>query len=303
MTDHRNSPTVEEKLALLSQPPEARLLILNGDDLGMCHAANAATFDAMERGLLTAASLMLPCPWAYAACAYVRDRPHLDVGVHLTLTSEWQTYRWGPLLGAARCPSLVNEHGFFHHQPSDGLFERGKPEEIKAEAEAQIVRALDWGLDPTNLDGHMGTFYWHPRFLPVYVELARTYRLPLRMAPQRLDAARRAAEQDQQVALDGLMALDDIRNIALQNPLALKAQLLETLRTLQPGVTELVLHAALPTPEAKAIMPDWEARAEAHRLMADDADVRRTIEEHGIVRISWRALREAQRGENAQAEV
>ena len=102
MPDHQISPTVEEKLALLAQPPEARLLILNGDDLGMCHAANAATFDAMERGLLTAASLMLPCPWAYAACAYARSHPQLDIGVHLTLTSEWQTYRWGPLLSAAR---------------------------------------------------------------------------------------------------------------------------------------------------------------------------------------------------------
>jgi predicted glycoside hydrolase/deacetylase ChbG (UPF0249 family) len=299
MPDRVTSPTLAEKLATLSQPPEARLLILNGDDLGMCHAANAATFDAMERGLLTAASLMLPCPWAYAACSYARAHPQLDIGVHLTLTSEWQTYRWGPLLGAARCPSLVNDLGFFYRQPSDGLFERGEPEEIKAEAEAQIRRALDWGLDPTNLDGHMGTFYAHPHFLPVYVELARVYRLPLRMAPRRLNAARQAAEQNQQVTLDGLLMLDDIRNIALRNPLELKAHLLETLRTLQPGVTELVLHAALPTPEAKAIMHDWEARAEAHRLMTDDADVRRTIEEQGIVRIGWRMLRDAQRGQAA----
>ena len=238
---------------------------------------------------------MLPCPWAYDACAYVRAHPQLEIGVHLTLTSEWQTYRWGPLLGAARCPSLVNEQGFFHRQPSEGLFERGAPEEIKAEAEAQIRRALDWGLDPTNLDGHMGTFYAHPHYLPVYVDLARAYRLPLRMAPRRLEAARQAVEQ-QRVTLDGLLTLDDIRSISLQNPPALKAQLLETLRTLQPGVTELVLHAALPTAEAKAIMRDWEARAEAYRLMTDDADVRRTMEELGIVRVGWRILRDAQRG-------
>lgn len=295
LPDRVTSPGVAEKLAMLSQPPDARLLILNGDDLGMCHAANAATFDAMERGLLTAASLMLPCPWAYDACAYVRAHPQLGIGVHLTLTSEWQTYRWGPLLGAARCPSLVNEQGFFHRQPSEGLFERGAPEEIKAEAEAQIRRALDWGLDPTNLDGHMGTFYAHPHYLPVYVDLARAYRLPLRMAPRRLEAARQAVEQ-QRVTLDGLLTLDDIRSISLQNPPALKAQLLETLRTLQPGVTELVLHAALPTAEAKAIMRDWEARAEAYRLMTDDADVRRTMEELGIVRVGWRILRDAQRG-------
>ena len=296
MPDRTMSPAVAEKLAMLSQPPDARLLILNGDDLGMCHAANAATFDAMERGLLTAASLMLPCPWAYDACVYARAHPQLDIGVHLTLTSEWQTYRWGPVLGAAHCPSLVDELGFFPHRPEDGLFERGGAGEIGAEAEAQIRRALDWGLDPTNLDGHMGTFYAHPRYLAVYVELARSYRLALRIPPRRLYAARQAATLYDELSLEGLLTIDDMRSISLQNPPALKTQLLETLQTLQPGVTELVLHAALPTPEAQAIMRDWEARAEAYRLMTDDADVRRTIEELGIVRIGWRALRDAQRG-------
>jgi len=280
---------------MLSQPPNARLLILNGDDLGMCHAANAATFDAMERGVLTAASLMVPCPWAYAACLTARSRPDLDVGVHLTLTSEWPAYRWGPLLGASRCPSLVDDLGFFPRRPEDGLFERGAPDEILAEAEEQIRRALDWGLDPTNLDGHMGTFYSHPRFLAVYVQLARQYRLPLRMARRRVYDERNAAEMYDQLPLQGLLTNDDMRFIALQDPPALKVQLLETLRTLEPGITELVLHAALPTPEAKAIMADWESRAEAYRLMADDADVRRAIEDLGIVRIGWRILRDAQR--------
>lgn len=280
---------------MLSQPPDVRLLILNGDDLGMCHAANAATFDAMERGMLTAASLMVPCPWAYAACLAARSRPDLDVGVHLTLTSEWPAYRWGPLLGAARCPSLVDDLGFFPRRPEDGLFERAAPDEILAEADAQIRRALDWGLDPTNLDGHMGTFYSHPRFLAVYVHLARQYRLPLRMAPRRMYEARAATATYDQLPLQGLLTNDDLRFIALQDPPALKTQLLETLRTLEPGVTELVLHAALPTPEAEAIMADWEARAEAYRLVADDSDVRQAIEDLGIVRIGWRALRDAQR--------
>src|SRR5690349_21645644 len=127
-----------EKLALLAQPPDARLLIVNGDDLGMCHAANAATFEALEQGVMTAASLMLPCPWAYAACIHAREHPDLDVGVHLTLTSEWSTYRWGPLQGATHCPSLVDTQGFFPAAPEGALFERGQSEEILAEAEAQV---------------------------------------------------------------------------------------------------------------------------------------------------------------------
>lgn len=287
-------PEAAANLALLGQPPDARVLIVNGDDLGMCHAANAATFDAMERGLVTAASLMLPCPWAYAACRYLQDHPDLDVGVHLTLTSEWQTYRWGPLLGAERCPSLVDDAGFFYHRPGEGLTERANREEARAEAEAQIERALAWGLDPTNLDGHMDTFYFHPMFLEIYVDLARRYRLPLRMVPRRLAEAQRNGQLGT-ISLEGLLSLDHLTGIALQDPPALKAKLLETLRTLASGVTELILHAALPTPEAQAIMRDWPARAEAYRLMTDDADVRAEIERQGIVLLGWRALRDAQR--------
>jgi len=298
MIEHTSLPNIAEKLVKLGYPADARLLILNGDDLGVCHAANAATFDAMRHGLLTAASLMLPCPWAYAACCECRDQPDLDVGVHLTLTSEWPTYRWGPVLGAVRCPSLVEELGFFPKNPEAGLYERGEPDQILAEATAQIQRALAWGLDPTNLDGHMGTFYSHPRYLSVYVELARRYALPLRLPPRRVYAAREAADMYDQLPLAGLLCNDDMRFIALQNPPALKGQLLETLRTLEPGVTELVLHAALPTPEAQAIMGDWAARAEAYRLMAEDEDVQRAIEEAGVTRIGWRALRDAQRAES-----
>lgn len=287
------APSIAEKLALLGYLADARLLIVNGDDLGMCHAANAATFESMQRGIMTAASLMMPCPWAYAACAYLREHPDLDVGVHLTLTSEWDLYRWGPLLGAARCPSLVDERG--HLYPTEEqVWARAAMDEVAAEAEAQIERALSWGITPTNLDGHMSTFYEEPRFLAVYATLARHYRLPLRMAPRRAYAERGAAHVYDDLPLDGLLTNDDLRFVELSDPPALEAQLLQTLRTLQPGVTELCLHASLSTPEAHASMRDCPARVEALRLMTSDV-IRQEIERQGIVRIGWRALRDAQR--------
>jgi hypothetical protein len=282
-----------EKLALLGHSPEARLLIVNGDDLGMCHAANVGTFDSLESGLMTAASLMMPCPWAYDACVHLQAHPDLDIGVHLTVNCEWERYRWGPVLGPDRCPSLVDQQGFFYSTPED-VSAHGNAGEIMAEAEAQIRRALAWGPEPTHLDAHMSTLYVYPPYLAVYVELARRYQLPLRIPPRRRYEEQGSAAIYDELPLDGLLTCDDLRFVDLENPPALRDQLFETLRTLQPGITELCLHAAAPTPEAEAVMPDWSARAEALRLMMDDG-IRREVEQLGIVLLGWRPLRDAQR--------
>jgi hypothetical protein len=163
-----------------------------------------------------------------------------------------------------------------------------------AEAEAQIRRALDWGLEPSHLDGHMGPFYAHPPALAVHVELARRYRLPLRLPPRHMFEERGGGAIYDALPLEGLLGIDDLRFVHLEDAPALRDQLFATLRTLQPGITELCLHVAVPTPEAEAIMPDLPARAEALRLMMDDG-IRREIEKLGIVLVGWRALRDAQR--------
>lgn len=197
------------------------------------------------------------------------------------------------MLGADRCPSLVDQWGFFYPTEED-LYARGNPDEIRAEAEAQIRRAHDWGLDATNLDGHMGTLYKHPPYLTVYLELARRHHLPLRLPPRRMYEEEGAATLYDALSLEGLFTNDDVRFIHLDNPPALRHQLFETLRTLQPGITELCLHAAVPTPEAQAVMSDWPARVEALSLVTDDS-IRREIERLGIVLIGWRAMRDALR--------
>lgn len=292
--EERAALTTTEKLAALGYPPDARLLIVNGDDLGMCHAANVATFDALEHGLVTSASLMLCCPWAFDAIQRLCSLSNPDVGVHLTLTAEWRAYRWGPILGAARCPSLVDQDGFFHARPP-AVHAQAAMTEAQAEVEAQLQRAYAWGLDPSHVDDHMGTLSTDRRYLALAIETARRHRLPLRLSPSRRRAAETAADAAMPLDLSGLMTLDDIRNIPLRDPASLQAGLLENLRSLRPGVTELVLHAALPTPEAQAIMPDWQARAEAYRLVRQERAIAQLADDLGIVRIGWHALRAAQR--------
>jgi chitin disaccharide deacetylase len=279
----------------LGHPADARVLIINGDDIGMCHAANVGTVAALREGVLTAASLMVPCPWALEA---VRMIAGLDVGVHLTLTSEWQTYRWRSLTAAARDPAngLVDAEGYFWHRDAP-VQEHGNPTVARAEAQAQVEWALARGMDVTNLDGHMGIFSSHPAYLAIQVDLARHYRLPARLRPAEVYREHGRSDLAEMVdaARADLLAPDRLAGLPLQNPEQLEGQMVEAIRALRPGVTEYILHAAAPGEELRAIAPDAAARVEAHRLVTESAAVRRAIQAEGITLIGYRELREAQR--------
>ncbi|HVN52353.1 MAG TPA: ChbG/HpnK family deacetylase, partial [Acidimicrobiales bacterium] len=151
-----------------------RLLIINCDDLGMCHAANVGVYESLRTGMATSATLMVPCPWAREAAArYLGE----DVGVHLTLNAEWDLYRWGPITQA---PSLLDGDGGFPRTQSD-VWDHADVEEVRRECRAQIERAILWGFDVSHLDAHMGTLQLRPEFFDVYLELALEFGLPLRM--------------------------------------------------------------------------------------------------------------------------
>src|SRR5260221_4308783 len=137
----------------MGYPADGRLLIINGDDIGMCHSANVAAVDGLRNGILTSSSLMVPCPWALEAIDLAAG---LDVGIHLTVTSEWATYRWGPLTAAGRDPAngLVDAEGYFWHQ-NGSVHERADRRVVRAEAEAQIEWAVARGFDFSSLDNHM----------------------------------------------------------------------------------------------------------------------------------------------------
>ncbi|HVC32205.1 MAG TPA: ChbG/HpnK family deacetylase [Chloroflexota bacterium] len=279
----------------LGYPADAKLLIVNGDDIGMCHAANVATVAGLTRGLLTAASLMVPCPWALEA---VELAAGLDVGVHLTITAEWRTYRWGPMTAAGRDPhsGLVDPEGCYWHRGAP-IHEHGDPRAARAEAEAQVEWALARGVDVTKLDDHMGVFGSHPDFLVIYVDLARRYRLPLRLGAERrlVERGQSALAEVVMAARAELLAPDHMAGLPLSEPERLEGFMIQAIRGLKPGVTEFVLHAAAAGDELTAIAPDAAARVEAHRLVVASEPVRRAVETEGIKLIGYRELREALR--------
>lgn len=272
-----------------------RLLIVNGDDLGMCHAANAGTFACLEQGLMRSASVMVPCPWFLDVVARARNRPGIDLGVHLTHTSEWSGYRWGPVLPRDQVPGLVDPTGYLW--PSVGeVYAHATPQQALLEARAQIRRALEAGLDVTHLDSHMGTLQLSPAYLEVYLALATEFDLPVRMASAETLARFGQARWRQRFAERGILFPDDFVYEDLpRDPGEAKRFWMDRLRRLKPGVTELYIHAALPSEELKTITGRWAMRAAEYELFTNDSDLKELIRQEGIVLIGYRPLRDLQR--------
>jgi hypothetical protein len=168
---------MNDGLARIGFPPGSRVAIFHADDVGMCHGANAA-FEGLSRlGSITCGAVMVPCPWFLEAAELARRNSRLDLGVHLTLTSEWATYRWAPISTTSRSSGLVDENGYFWRR-LPMLAPRVVPEAAEAEMRAQIERALSAGIDVTHLDTHMGAALL-PQLAEIYIRLGREYRLPI----------------------------------------------------------------------------------------------------------------------------
>jgi predicted glycoside hydrolase/deacetylase ChbG (UPF0249 family) len=157
-----NSARTQQNLAeRLGYDADAKLLIVHADDIGLARAVNAATARAFESGGITSGSVMVPCPWFPDFAAYYRDHQPMDVGIHITLTAEWDYYKWGGVSPAGEIPSLLDDYGHFY--PTEAaVAQHAVPAEVEREARAQIERAMALGIEPTHLDTHMGTMVVTP---------------------------------------------------------------------------------------------------------------------------------------------
>lgn len=285
----------------LGHKPTDKILIVNGDDAGMCHAANLATIECQEKGLMRSATIMVPCPWFPEIAAYAKQNPDKGFGVHLCHTAEWVKYRWGPVADRAQVPGLVDADGYLW-RGVEGVYARAKPEEALTEGRAQVKRALAAGVDVTHLDSHMGTLQLNPEFFKVYVQLALEFDLPLRMASQETMARFGQPELRRQVAAQGIVFPDYFVYDELKDEKNnVRAFWLNIVKNLKPGVTELYIHAALPTDEMKAISGSWSTRAEEFEVFARDEEMKRLVADEKIILIGYRPLRDLQRSERKNA--
>ncbi len=278
---------------LLGYPGDARLLVINADDFGMCHAENVATIAGLEQGAFCSSTIMVPCPWFEETVAFTQRLPSADLGVHITHTSEWATFKWGPVSGRGTVPSLVDGRGHFYRDLA-ALYAHATLAEIELETRAQIDAALAAGIDVTHLDSHMGTVQLDATYHDLYIRLAAEYRLPIRMA-------NRAFMRD--LGMERIAALADTLGVLSPDhfwyggppaPHDTAAYWSNVLHHLKPGVSELYVHAAVDEPEMRAIGDTWAQRA-ADFAFFTEPSTRALIRDLGITLIGYRPIRELQR--------
>ena len=274
-------PSLAERLGY---PQDARLLIVNCDDLGFCHAANEGVYESLRSGLATSASLMVPCPWARGAAASYRGE---DIGVHLTVNAEHDLYRWGPITHA---PSLLDGDGGFPRTITD-VWDHADLDEVRRECRAQVERAILWGFDVSHLDSHMGTVQIRSEFFDVYLELAVEFRLPILLSGASTEAQigfpfRRLADEEGVLYPDHFIYVPGVGS---------RTVLLDSIDRLKPGVTEAYLHPAVDSPELRSMALDWEARVDDHALLVRGTELSESVERAGVTLIGYRPIRDLMR--------
>lgn len=280
-----------------------RAVIIHVDDVGMCEATLSAFDDLMDFGLISSAAVMVPCPWFPQTAAYCRKHPEVDMGVHITLTSEWDGYRWGPISTRNPASGLMDDEGYFYRRQPP-VQERADVDAARVEMKAQIDRALAAGIDATHMDSHMGTIA-HEKFLPAYVELANDYKLPptilfrgdkvgFRARGLGDTLATMAADASAKNEASGVPLLDHEYGLPLDQPQDRLGQAKRAFENLQPGITHFYIHAAKDTPELRAIAPDWESRVADYETFLS-SELREFIRKQGIHVIGNRVLRDLMR--------
>jgi predicted glycoside hydrolase/deacetylase ChbG (UPF0249 family) len=279
-----------------------RLVIMHVDDLGMTYAGLQAFKDLWEFGTISSGAVMAPCPWFPAVAELCRLNPQIDIGVHATLNSEWDLYRWAPL--AVRDPEcgLVDAEGYFPRL-SEPVQEKASPEVVAAELDAQIERALAAGIDVTHIDSHMGTIA-HPKFIECYLQAGMSRSIP-NMLPRASAKGIEVLGMDHlalgayapildQLEAQGVPMLDGLFAMPLEHDNDHIGVAKKIFAGLPAGITHFLFHPAVDAPELRASHPDWKARvANYHAFMSDE--LKTFIGDSGIHLIGYRAIRDGVR--------
>jgi chitin disaccharide deacetylase len=280
---------------------EDRVVIFHVDDGGMSHSSNMGAIRSLEAGVATSCSLMMPCSWVSEFVHYWKQHPDLDIGLHVTLTSEWAGYRWGPVAGKARVPGLTDPEGcLWPDVPA--VVEHATPEEVETEIRAQLDRLLTMGLRPTHLDTHMGTVFGSAEFIQKYLMVGiekdipvflpgghnqymiETGAIPPHIPPAMIGMIAESAWDS------GSPVLDDAHITGYDWELEEKVDAyIGVLKKMRPGLTQIIVHSTDPSDAFEAITDSGPTRRSDMHCVCDPR-LRKCIEDEGIILTTWREL-------------
>jgi predicted glycoside hydrolase/deacetylase ChbG (UPF0249 family) len=306
-TAQSTETTFAEKLGY---PKGKKVLIIHVDDVGMSYESNQGAIRAIREGVANSLSVMMPCGWVPGFVNYWKENKDLDAGLHLTLTSEWKDYRWGPVAGKTNVKGLVDEQGALRRSVAE-VVKNASPDEVETEIRAQLDRARTMGLEPTHLDSHMGTLFATPEFLQRYLKVGMQEKIPV-MFPGGHNTVVQQQEKviGDQLAMTravgkqlwdaGLPVLDDLENSSYgwkgpengdKSEKALQKykteKYINAIKNIKPGLTMVIMHCTIHTEVFPHITDSYPTR-EGDFLAMIDPELRKYIEKEGIILTTWR---------------
>jgi len=285
----------QESLAeKLGYPENSKMLIIHADDAGVSHSENIATIRGLEEGVVNSSSIMVPCPWFPEIATYAKKHADsADFGLHLTVTSEWKDFKWGSTSSKNEVQSLINHQGYFYPLV-DSVVRHGKAIHVEKEIEAQIQKAISFGIDITHLDAHMGAVMSTPEFLKAYIKKGREYEVPV-LLNREIPALREMKDfefTEKDVFVDSVyQAYPEV-----YNDKAMDRFYEDILNNLQPGLSCILIHLAVNNEEMMAVTkehPYWGSQWRQNDLdFFTGEKVRKLLEKNDIILVTWREIRD-----------
>ncbi|MCK0144821.1 polysaccharide deacetylase family protein [Arenibacter sp. F26102] len=301
-----NSETTEQKtLAVantwaekLGWPAGKKVIMLHADDIGMCPEANIAAKEQLSKGQIQSAAVMIPCPNAEEFINWAKENPAMDIGLHLTLTSEWKKHRWGPITPDAEVPGLLDpEDKLWRSVPE--VVQHATAEEVEKEIRAQIEQSIAWGYRPDHIDTHMGTLFGHPSYVKAYIKVAQEYGIPANIIDISVPSvlaefrAKGYPMDDSVVKMSAEYTLPKLDYFTSAPKAATYEEKLESfkelIKSLKPGLTEIIFHPSVDTDNLRSITGSWQQRVWETEIFADP-ELINFFKEEGIIFTNWKEI-------------
>jgi predicted glycoside hydrolase/deacetylase ChbG (UPF0249 family) len=279
----------------LGFPAGKKVIMLHADDVGMCEEANIATEYYLKNDYIQSAAIMVPCPNADYFIEWAIANPDKDVGLHLTLTSEWRDHRWTTISDPAEVSGLIDPDGkMWHHVPE--VVEHASADEVEKEIRAQIDKSLSMGLKPSHIDTHMGTLYGDKEYIKRFYKVAQDYGIPANVLDMSDSLVVKGFKEEGYPIDDSIVALTEKYTLPKLDGFTSApngesyedkvTKFKELIRSLEPGLTEIIFHPSVESEKLKTIAYSWQQRIWESKMFADK-DLLKFFEEEGIIFTNW----------------